>query len=109
MVAFHSVDEALDFAISFRSTPGDRHLQIRAGIHLGALQVEGDDVFGGTVDFAARVVAAINGPEIWINDRAKEDIDALRAQRHSHLKWERQEKVKMKGFTDTFTLWSLVN
>jgi class 3 adenylate cyclase len=106
MAAFRTVEEALDFAISLRTAPGDAHLRIRAGIHVGAMQVEGNDVFGGPVNFAARVVAAAKGPEIWLSDRAKEDIDTLRAQRHSKLKWDWQT-VELKGFPGSFMLWSL--
>ena len=36
------------------------------------MHVEEGDVFGGTVNFAARVVGAIKGAEIWLSDRAKE-------------------------------------
>src|SRR5207249_2378291 len=75
--------------------------------HVGAMQVEGNDVFGGTVNFAARVVGAIKGAEIWLSDRAKEDIVALKASRHSGLKWQQQGDVVMKGFPGKFTLWSL--
>ena len=65
------------------------------------------DVFGGTVNLAARVVGAIRDAEIWLSERAKEDIDRLGAKRHSNLKWERHEDVAMKGFPGVFTLWSL--
>lgn len=33
------------------------------------MQVEGNDVFGGTVNFAARVVGAIREAEIWLSER----------------------------------------
>ena len=108
MAAFHSADQALDFALALQANPGHLQIRIRAGIHVGALQVEGGDVFGGTVNFAARVVGRIEGAEIWLSERAKADIDGSRASRHDHLKWERHDEVPMKGFPDTFTLWSLV-
>jgi class 3 adenylate cyclase len=71
------------------------------------MHVEEGDVFGGTVNFAARVVGAINGAEIWLSERAKEDIDRLGAAQHRLLKWERHDGVGMKGFPGVFTLWSL--
>ena len=107
MAAFKSVDVALDFAMALLSEPGDPQIQVRAGIHVGAMQVEGNDVFGGTVNFAARVVGGIKDAEIWLSNRAKEDIDSLRAKRHLALKWQRHDDVAMKGFPGTFTLWSL--
>ena len=107
MAAFRSVDAALDYAQTLQSKPGHARVQIRAGIHVGAMQVEESDVFGSTVNFAARVVGAIKDAEIWLSDRAKSDIDSLGAGHHKNLKWERQEAT-LKGFPGTFVLWSLV-
>ena len=107
MVAFHSADAALDYAQALQSKPGHVTVKIRAGIHIGAMQVEESDLFGSTVNFAARVVGAIKDAEIWLSDRAKVDIDGLGAGRHKNLKWERHEAT-MRGFPGTFVLWSLV-
>jgi class 3 adenylate cyclase len=107
MTAFESADAALDYAMALKANSGDRKVQIRAGIHIGAMTVEEEDVFGGTVNFAARVVGAIKDAEIWLSDHAKQDIDRLGASRHSALKWQRRDAVEMKGFPGTFTLWSL--
>ena len=107
MAAFKCVDAALDYALALHGNTGNPQVQIRAGIHIGPMHVEEGDVFGGTVNFAARVVGAIQGAEIWLSDRAKEDIDRLGAAQHKRLVWERHERVTMKGFPGTFTLWSL--
>ncbi len=107
MAAFRSVEKALDYAAALQADPGHEHVKIRAGIHIGPMQVEEDDVFGGAVNFAARVVGAIKGAEIWLSDRAMEHLDNSGARQHSHLVWERHDGVQMKGFTGTFTLWSL--
>ena len=71
------------------------------------MTVEENDVFGGTVNFAARVVGAIEGPEIWLSARAKEDLDSAGAHQHRQLKWEQRDNVEMKGFPGGFTLWAL--
>ena len=107
MVAFKSVDAALDYARGLQGNTGHRSIKIRAGIHIGPMHVEESDVFGGTVNFAARVVGAIKDAEIWLSDRAKEDIDRLGAGSHKALNWERQERVTMKGFPETWTLWAV--
>ena len=107
MAAFKCVDSALDYAWALQGNTGHPQVQIRAGIHIGAMQVEEGDVFGGTVNFAASVVGAIKDAEIWLSERAKEDIDRLGSAKHSGLKWERHEAVAMKGFPGKFTLWSL--
>ncbi len=85
MAAFKSADAALDYARALQRNTGHPQIQIRAGIHIGPMHVEEGDVFGGTVNFAARVVGAIKGAEIWLSDRAKEDIDRLGAAQHKQL------------------------
>jgi len=107
MAAFKSVDAALDYARALQRNMGHSHIRIRAGIHIGLMHVEEDDVFGGTVNFAARVVGAIKDAEIWLSDQAKEDIDQLGAAKYKQLCWEQHDSVTMKGFSDVFTLWSV--
>jgi hypothetical protein len=107
MAAFRSVAAALDYARGLCADPGAPELRLRAGIHIGPLQIEEGDVFGRTVNFAARVVGAIKGAGIWLSEQAKADIDALGARRHEELQWQRHEKVELKGFAGAFTLWSV--
>lgn len=57
--------------------------------------------------FAARVIGAIKGADIWVSDRAKEDIERLGAAGHKGIKWEKHEGVEMKGFAGKFTLWEV--
>jgi class 3 adenylate cyclase len=107
MAAFKSADAALDYSRTLQWKTGHPQIKIRAGIHIGPMSVEEGDVFGGTVNFASRVVGAFKGAEIWLSDRAKEDIDKLGARKHKRLGWQRHDGVAMKGFPGTFTLWSL--
>lgn len=107
MAAFKNVDSALDYARALHEKTGHSKVKIRAGIHIGPMQVEEEDVFGGTVNFAARVVNAIKDAEIWLSERAKDDIDRLGAGKHKGLQWQRHEEVPMKGFPGKFSLWAL--
>jgi class 3 adenylate cyclase len=107
MVAFRAVDSALDFCMEIMRDTGNQKIRIRAGVHIGVMEVEENDVFGGTVNFAARVVGAIAGNELWLSDAAKSDVDRLGSARHSNLMWRSHENVEMKGFSGRFRLWSL--
>jgi class 3 adenylate cyclase len=107
LAAFRCMGDALDYVRALRRNTGHPQVRIRAGIHIGPMHVEAGDVFGGTVNFAARVVGAIQGAEIWLSERPKEDIDRLGAGKHKGLKWERHDSVAMKGFPAKFTLWAL--
>jgi len=107
MAGFRSVAAALDYARALCADPGPPELRLRAGIHIGPLQIEEGDVFGRTVNFAARVVGAIKRAEIWLSEQAKADIDVLGARRHEELHWQRHDNVRLKGFAGAFTLWSV--
>jgi class 3 adenylate cyclase len=69
--------------------------------------VEAADVFGGEVNFAARVIGKIAGAEIWISDRARMDLEVAGVRRHAGLAWQRHEGIALKGFEGEFVLWSL--
>jgi class 3 adenylate cyclase len=107
MAAFRSAAAALDYSRALQANTGDPKVQVRAGIHIGPIHVEEGDAFGGTVNLAARVVGAIQGAEIWLSDRAKTDLDGLRAKKYETLRWEQHPGVRMKGFPGEFTLWSV--
>lgn len=107
MVAFHSSSAALDFAIALSEETGDKSITIRAGIHIGPVEVSMGDVFGQHVSMAARVEAKAHDGGIWVSERVKQDIDALRAARHSELKWIEHPDQDLKGFPQSYTLWSI--
>jgi len=109
MAAFKSADAALNYALALEKDTGHPQIKIRAGIHIGPMQVEEGDVFGDTVNFAARVIGfgGAKGKEICLSDRAKNDIDGLGSAQHKQLQWEPHEDVALKGYPGTFTLWSL--
>jgi class 3 adenylate cyclase len=107
LVAFRSTDKALDYALALQNQPGAPEVRVRAGIHIGSVSPDEGDVFGRTVNFAARVVGAIKDAEIWLSDEARSDLDGLGASRFADLDWERHDNVHLKGFKGASRLWSL--
>ena len=107
MVAFKCVDAALDYAMALQKNPGHARLQIRAGIHIGLMHVEATDVFGGTVNFTARVADSTRGAGVWLSCRAKEDVENVGAAKHKHLVWVKHDDVVMKGFPGKFSIWAV--
>jgi hypothetical protein len=107
LVAFRSTDKALDYAVALHNEPGAPELRVRAGIHIGSVLPDEGDVFGRTVNFAARVVGAIKDPEIWLSDEAWSDLGDLGASRFEDLHWAPHNNVRLKGFKDGVRLWSL--
>lgn len=107
MVAFKSVDCALDFALAYHNNTGHPRIRIRSAIHVGISTVEDNDLFGTHIDFTARMSNTVKDAGICISDKAKKDIDVLAAERHNHLQWISRENVTFKGFEGEHRLWVL--
>src|SRR6516165_1040010 len=110
MAVFRSIGAALDYAHALYLDLGHAALQargMRAGIHIGSVDVVGEDIFGTEVDVAARVVGGIEGAEIWLSDQAKRDLERAGTRRHRGLRWLSHDRVELKGI-GTERLWSLV-
>jgi class 3 adenylate cyclase/DNA-binding NarL/FixJ family response regulator len=108
LAAFRSVQAALNFAVELHRDTGHSLVHIRAAIHFGPMHIEENDVFGGAVNFAGRMVNAIKGSEIWLSDQAKENIDTLEG-KDAGVQWLKHEDIPFKGFGGTWTLWSVKN
>jgi class 3 adenylate cyclase len=107
MAVFHSVPAALDFALDLAADTNHDSVRIRVGVHVGLVLIDGNDVYGQAVNMAARVEAKAVDGGIWVSQRAKEDIDAQKADRHAHLQWTAHQDQQLKGLIGPFTLWSL--
>lgn len=108
MAAFHAASDALDFASAVNCDPGDDRIQVRAGLHVGPVTVEENDVYGATVNYAARVVAAPQAAEIWLSNEAKSHVDQEGAPHQATLRWLNHAGLEIKGFPGKHILWSLV-
>ncbi|HJQ30577.1 MAG TPA: adenylate/guanylate cyclase domain-containing protein [Pyrinomonadaceae bacterium] len=107
MAAFHSADGALDFALALQRDTGHESVRIRAGIHIGPIEVSSGDAFGQQVSMAARVESKAERGGVWVSAKVKEDVDMLRSSKHRRLKWTEHADEDLKGFTQKYTLWSV--
>ncbi len=106
MVAFRDASKALDFATQFKDSPGSQEIKIRAGIHVGPVQIEDEDAFGTMVNYAARVVGYSKNADIFVSDRAHADILQVGNNAHLALPWK-ECAAELKGFGGTQRLWEL--
>ncbi len=107
MVAFRTAVEGLDFALALAADPGHERLRIRAGINVGQVRIQEGDAFGVMVSYTARVAGQAAGPEVWVSDRAKGDIDEEKARAHEALAWREHPDCELKGFAGRHRLWSV--
>jgi class 3 adenylate cyclase/GTPase SAR1 family protein len=108
MVAFRTAVQALNFALAFSGDTGHERLRIRIGLHVGLVHIEKGDAYGAMVNYTARVQSQAQQPEIWLSDRAKEDLDQVKAKAHRRLRWTEHPGCVLKGFPGTHRLWSVV-
>ena len=68
LATFDSPAQALRCAAAIRGITNRAGLQIRAGVHVGEVEIVGEDVRGVTVHEAARIMAAAGADEILVSD-----------------------------------------
>ena len=108
MAVFKTTDSALDFALEMWRDTGHPLVRMRAGIHTGTVTIHEGDAYGNAVNFAARVSGAAAGADIYLSERAKQDIDSKKAARHAEIAWRSCEELVLKGFPGRHRLWALV-
>lgn len=103
MVAFRTTFEALLFALALFADTGHPKVKIRAGIHVGEVHIVNNDMFGGMVNYTARVLKAAADEEEWIvvSDYAKTQIVQALGNKNSDLLFT-DMKVKLKGFDEPY-------
>lgn len=104
LAVFRSVNRALEYVYTLKRNPGNCHIQIRAGVHIGPIQVERNDAHGSAIAFASRITDEIRGAQIWLSNQAKADMDQYR----TDLVWRRIDDRVFKGFPGSYTVWEVV-
>ncbi|MBV9826966.1 MAG: adenylate/guanylate cyclase domain-containing protein, partial [Alphaproteobacteria bacterium] len=106
MLVFRTVEAALDYALALHGNPGVPDIEIRVGIHVGAIRVLADNIRGGAINYASRVNSATKAAEIWVSTRALELLLEEQAARHRELRWQQHPDIELRGL-GTHTLWSV--
>ncbi len=96
MLAFESARAAVRAAVELQQAFADAPLSVRIGIHTGEVQRTGDDLFGLTVNKAARVAAAGGADEVLISSTTRDLIGSMEG-----LEIGAVRTVALKGLSDT--------
>ncbi|HEV3474431.1 MAG TPA: adenylate/guanylate cyclase domain-containing protein, partial [Actinomycetota bacterium] len=102
LALFDAPAPALRAARAIRDAANGQGLHIRAGVHVGEVQMVGDNVQGLAVHEAARVMAAAGADEILTSETTR----ALAAT--AGLTFEDRGTHRLKGFPDERRLFALV-
>ena len=110
MVAFDSARKAVECALGVQRALHDynrRHpahpVKVRIGLHTGEAIRDGNDLFGTSVDAAARIMAQADGEQILVSDILKSVLGAAK-----DLEFKDRKRVRLKGFTERWRLWEVI-
>jgi class 3 adenylate cyclase/tetratricopeptide (TPR) repeat protein len=109
MVAFDSARKGIECAVSVQRALHDYNRQhpahpvkVRIGLHTGEAIRAGNDLFGTSVDAAARIMAKADGEQILVSDVLKSILGAAK-----DLSFKDHKRVQLKGFPERWRLWEV--
>jgi class 3 adenylate cyclase/tetratricopeptide (TPR) repeat protein len=109
MVAFDSARKAVECAVSvqralhdYNRTQPAQGVKVRIGLHTGEAIRAGNDLFGTSVDAAARIMAKAGGEQILVSDVLKSILGAAK-----DLSFKDHKRVQLKGFPERWRLWEV--
>ena len=102
LCTFPTIDAALAATIGMRDLPYQAPLSMHAGIHVGAVLREAEQLYGDAVNLAARMADIAKRFEIVISEAAR---DQLSAARRTSLRLIKQ--VPIKGKTEPVNIYLL--
>ena len=99
MAVFYLAEQAFAYARALCARPGHKRLakRIRAGIHVGTMDVTKTDAFGYTVNYAARVIHEVEDADIGTSGTALENLTACFGKDTIVRDWSEAIPVDMKG------------
>ena len=110
MVAFESARKAVECALGVQRTLHDynrRHpahsVKVRIGLHTGEAIRDANDLFGTSVDAAARIMAQADGEQVLVSDILKSVLGAVK-----DLEFKDRKRFRLKGFTERWRLWEVI-
>jgi class 3 adenylate cyclase len=107
MVIFRTAVDALNFILALYEKTGDERVKIRAATHVASVRVEEKDIKGRMINYTKRVLGKAKGAEIWLSERAYEDIKQESAKNHERLTWTKHPDCELDGFSERYSLWSV--
>ena len=109
LAEFASVVEAVECANDIqvsaaRLQPGSavEPLRMRIGIHSGEVVAEGDDLFGDTVNIAARIESMADSGGVWLSEQARQMLG-----NRVQLEFRSKGPRKLKNIPEPVTLFEL--
>jgi class 3 adenylate cyclase/pimeloyl-ACP methyl ester carboxylesterase len=102
LAVFDGSTRAIRCAQAISTRAADLGVEVRAGVHTGEVEIQGDDIAGIAVNVGARVCAVAAPREILVT-RTLRDLVA-----GSNLEFDSRGNHELKGIPDSFELYAVV-
>lgn len=103
--AFPSATSAYRFAWELFHNTGVPDLQIRAGVHYGAVSEERNVLVGRDVHLGARVMQQAEGSELWVSAAAKAALETESPTSAAQISWIATVEPEIEGIPHRQRLW----
>lgn len=100
-IRFSSPAQALACARAVRGAVRPLGIEIRAGLHTGECEEQGNELAGLAVHLAARIQGKAGASEIWVSNTLKDLVAG------SGLRFEDRGENELKGIEGAWRLWAL--
>ena len=101
LATFNSPSSAIQCAFKINNYVNDLpgvNLSLRSGLHMGEIEILGDDISGISVNLAARIQAAAESDEILVSSMLENLVFG------SSIAFEQKGQFKFKGFEKEFSV-----
>jgi adenylate cyclase len=96
MLAFDSARSAIRVALSIQQASSDQSFEVRIGVHTGEVTRTHDDLFGVTVNKAARIASATDGGTVTASSTTRDLIGSMQG-----IEVGEPRTVALKGLSGT--------
>jgi len=100
LAVFTSARQAIDCALRCRAASQPLGLQLHLGIHAGDVIREGNNVYGGAVNIAARIAGASEAGEVLVSDTVRS-----LARTSADVRFEDRGEHTLKGVSEPVRLY----
>jgi adenylate cyclase len=104
MAVFTSAHEAIACALRCNAASDGIGLKLHLGLHAGDVAREGNNVYGGAVNIAARVAGASAAGEVLVSD-----VVRTLARTSAGVTFEDRGEHALKGVAEAQRLWAVVS
>jgi class 3 adenylate cyclase/uncharacterized tellurite resistance protein B-like protein len=106
-IAFRTPGDGLDFALALYAKSNLSQLKVRAGIHVGSVETNKENLCSTTINYAVQIGQYSNKGGVWTSDRIERQIQDQGMHHHQYLLWNSHAHCRIKKFHGTHRLWSL--